>query len=173
MDLIAKRDAELTPAERDLLSMWQEDAYGGQTWSAEYAWSPPEWRLLLLDGGDPVSHLKIVTRKGTVGGAPARLAGIGSVMTPGALRGRGYASELMRRAAGFMFDALGADLGMLFCLRRLVPLYAPLGWIEVRSAVWMEHPQRGRIRWPECAMVLPRPDAAWQEGEIDVRGLPW
>lgn len=172
LDLIVKRDADLTQGERDTVGAWQREAFGHQTWTAGYTWTPPEWRLLLTDAGEPVSHLKVVTRLGAVGGTPARLGGIGSVMTPAGLRGRGYASELMRRAAEFMFGTLHVELGMLFCLPPLVPLYRGMGWIEVASPVWIEHPS-GRIRWPEAAMVLPRPGAEWVDAEIDVRGLPW
>lgn len=171
LDVIARRDADLTQEERALVAAWQEDAYGDQTWAARYSWTPPEWRLLLRDGGEPVSHLKIVTRQGSVDGAPVRLGGIGSVMTPTPLRGRGYASELMHRAADFMFGTLEVELGMLFCLRRLVAFYAGLGWAEL-PAVWIGQPA-GRMRWPESAMVLPRPGAAWHGAEVDVHGLPW
>ena len=173
MELIAKRDADVTPEERTLLAEWQQDAYGGQTWAAEYAWTPPEWRLLLVDAGEPVSHLKVVTRVCTVGAAVARVGGIGSVMTPTPLRGRGYSTELLRRAQTFMFDRLQVDLGMLFCLPGLLPFYAARGWTEVRSPVWIEHPERGRTTWPHGAMVLPRPGAEWRDAEIDVAGLPW
>lgn len=172
MELIAKPDANLTPAELDVVSAWGEDCFGDQTWTGGYSWAPPEWRLFLLVEGTPVSHLKIVTRQGTVAGAPVRLGGIGSVMTPTPLRGHGYAGELMRRAGGFMFSELGVELGLLFCLGRLVPFYRSLGWIEVESAVWIEQP-RGRIRWPESAMVLPRQGAPRRGGDVDVRGLPW
>ncbi|HYR12234.1 MAG TPA: GNAT family N-acetyltransferase [Longimicrobium sp.] len=171
LDVSARRDADLTPQERALVAEWQADAFGGQTWAARYEWAPAEWRLLLRDGGEPVSHLKIVTRLGSVDGVPVRLAGIGSVMTPTRLCGRGYASELMRRAADFMFGELDVELGMLFCLPRLLPFYRGLGWIEA-GTVWIGQPA-GRMRWPESAMVLPRPGAAWQDGELDVRGLPW
>ncbi|HEX2081466.1 MAG TPA: GNAT family N-acetyltransferase [Longimicrobium sp.] len=132
----------------------------------------PEWRLFLLDGGTPVSHLKIVTRRGTAAGDPVRLGGIGSVMTPTPFRGRGYASELLRRAGSFMFDDLGVELGLLFCLRGLVPFYRSLGWIEVESPVWIEQPA-GRVPWPESAMALPRPGVPWRDGEVDVCGIPW
>jgi hypothetical protein len=159
-------------AVRALVAAWQLDAFGDQAWTAGYAWTPPEWRLLLVDG-EPVSHLKVVTRVAGVGGASMRVGGIGSEMTPTPLRGRGYSSELLRRAHGFMFDTLRVELGMLFCLPHLLPFYRQRGWIEVRSPVWIQHPDRGRTPWPEAAMVLPRPGAAWRDAEIDVRGLPW
>lgn len=171
MELVAKRDVDLTAEERARIAAWQQDAFGDQTWTAGYAWTPPEWRLLLVDR-EPVSHLKVVTRVAAVGGALKRVGGIGSVMTPTPLRGRGYSSELMRRASGFMFDTLQVELGMLFCLPHLVPFYRGLGWIEVRP-VWIEHPDRGRTTWPQAAMVLPRPGTEWLDAEIDVRGLPW
>jgi hypothetical protein len=173
MDLVARKDADFTPDQRALLAAWGQDAFGDQAWTADYSWASPEWGLLLMDADEPVSYLKIVTRTGTAGGSAIRLGGIGSVMTPTPLRGRGHASELVRRAAGFMFDELGVDLGMLLCLPGLLPFYGALGWTEVRSPVWIEHPERGRIRWPEGAMVLPRAGTAWHDAEIDVRGLPW
>lgn len=172
MDLVAKREGDLSPEEAAVIAAFQEDGFGDQPWTAEYRWAPADWRLLLRDGGEPVSYLGITTRLGAVGGEPVRLGGIGSVATPTALRGRGYATELLRRSAGFMFDELGLDLGLLFCLPHLVPYYGSRGWIEVRSGVWIEQP-RGRIRWPHGAMVRPKPGAAWHDAEIDVRGLPW
>ncbi|HEX6368153.1 MAG TPA: GNAT family N-acetyltransferase [Longimicrobium sp.] len=172
LDIIAKRDADHTAAERDVLAAWGADAFGAQTWTGRYDWAPAEWRILLTDAGEPVSHLKIVTRPGSVGGAPARLGGIGSVMTPAALRGRGYASELLRRAEAFLFDELDVELGLLFCLAGLVPFYGARGWILVRSPIWIGQPA-GRMRWPECAMVLPGPGRGWRDAEVDVRGLPW
>jgi hypothetical protein len=77
----------------------------------------------------------------------------------------------MRRGADFMFGELEVELGMLFCLPRPLPFYRALGWMEA-GTVWIGQPT-GRMRWPESAMVLPRPGAAWHDGELDVRGLPW
>lgn len=172
LDVLVRREPEVTESERALVVKWGADAFGAQTWTQRYAWSGADVRLFLLDGGTPVSHLKIVLRRATVGGGEVLLAGVGSVMTPTELRRRGYSSALLRRAAAVMFDGLGVDLGMLFCLERLVPFYAQKGWIGVRSPVWIEHPE-GRMVWPEHAMVLPRPGVAWTDADIDVRGLPW
>lgn len=172
LDVIIKRDEDLTAAERDRVSAWGADAFGDQTWTAQYTWAPAEWRVFLTDGGEPVSHLKVVVRHGAVAGAPVRLGGIGSVMTPTPLLSRGYASELLRRAQAFMFGELDVELGLLFCLPGLLPFYGSRGWTEVRSPVWIEQPA-GRVRWPESAMVLPRPGSAWRDAEVDVRGLPW
>lgn len=172
LEIIAKRDADLTAGERELVSAWGEDAFGDQTWTARYTWAPAEWRVFLTDGGEPVSHLKIVVRQGSVGGAPVRIGGIGSVMTPTPRLGRGYATELLRRAEAFMFGELDVELGFLFCLPGLLPFYGNRGWIAVRSPVWIEQPA-GRVQWPESAMVLPRHGFDWRDGEVDVGGLPW
>ena len=172
LDIIAKRDADLTAAERERVAAWGVDAFGEQTWTARYTWAPAEWCVFLVNRGEPVSHLKVVVRQGSVSGAPVRIGGIGSVMTPTPLLGRGYATELLRTAEAWMFGALDVELGLLFCLPGLLPFYGGRGWIEVRSPVWIQQPT-GRVRWPESAMVLPRPGAAWRDAEVDVRGLPW
>jgi hypothetical protein len=172
LDIIAKRDADLTAAERELVSAWGADAFGDQTWTARYTWAPAEWRVFLTDGGEPVSHLTIVVRQASVGGAPVRLGGIGSVMTPSPLLRRSYATELLRQAEALMFGELDVELGLLFCLPGLLPFYGSRGWIAVRSPVWIEQPA-GRVQWPRSAMVLPRSGAEWRDGEVDVGGLPW
>ncbi|HEX2081467.1 MAG TPA: hypothetical protein VHG08_27435 [Longimicrobium sp.] len=41
MELIAKRDVDLTPAERDLVSAWRDDCFGDQAWTGGYSWAPP------------------------------------------------------------------------------------------------------------------------------------
>jgi hypothetical protein len=172
LDIIAKRDADLTAAERDRVTAWGQDAFGEQRWTARYTWAPAEWRVFLTDDGEPVSHLKIVVRQGSVGGVPVRIGGIGSVMTPTPLLDRGYATQLLRRTEAYMFGELDVELGLLFCLPGLLPFYGSRGWIAVRSPVWIQQPA-GRVQWPESAMVLPRPGAGWRDGEVNVGGLPW
>ncbi len=137
-------------------------------------WSfAPDWHVVVLRAGEPVSYLGIWQREVTVGGGPVRMGGIGSVVTPAEHRGRGYASLALARAADFMRDPLGAEFGLLITGENLLPFYGRLGWRRVSNPLLVEQPGRGRVRLEYVTMVLPLGGRPWPEGEIDLRGLPW
>ena len=171
-DVVAKREAELSAFDRQLVSEWGSEAFGNQAWLRAFSWSTPDWRLFLLDSGERVSHVKLTTRVITVGKTEVVVAGIGGVMTPARFQRRGYSSRLLKRVELFIFSELAASLGLLFCLPDLTDFYCRLGWQTVKSAVYINQPS-GRIEWPQSAMVLSRPDVSWKDEEIDIRGLPW
>lgn len=139
-------------------------------------WMPmPEtpWRVLLWEDERLVSHVSVMERTISVGGQPVHVAGIRSVMTLPAARGRGYASRLMERAAELIRDELPqAEHGLLLCLDIRVPLYARLGWRVVEAPTYFEQPE-GRTRSQVNTMVKPFRGKPWPLGEVDLRGLPW
>ena len=59
--------------------------------------------------GEMVSYLEIVRRTCNVGGERIDVGGVGGVMTRPEWRRRGFASEGLRRAAGFLRDELRVD----------------------------------------------------------------
>jgi predicted N-acetyltransferase YhbS len=81
--------------------------------------------LLCVEDGRPVSCVQIFEKEIRVRGARLKLGGIGSVGTAPGARGRGLASELMRRQAERMRER-GMALGLLFTGRH--GFYGPLGW---------------------------------------------
>lgn len=170
--LIAKRETELNEQERTLVNSWGIEAFGPQEWVREFSWATPEWRLFLLEAGEPVSHLKLTIRRGLIGADEVLFAGVGGVMTPRIHQRKGFSSALLDIARDFIFSHLHAEYGLLFCLPELTPFYGRLGWISVNSPVHIEQPH-GKIVWPKAAMVLPGSGKSWQDAEIDVCGKPW
>lgn len=131
------------------------------------------WRVLVWQNGHLVSHVGIMERTILVAGAPVHVAGIRSVMTRPALRGKGYASMGMTRAAQYIADEMPrAEHGLLLCLDIRVPLYERLGWLIVREPTYYDQPE-GRTRGPVNTMVRPFRGRPWPPGEIDLQGLPW
>lgn len=170
--ILLKRDANLSDAERASLAEMGRQAYGPDSWVRRYAWAKPDWRVLLLLEGAPVSHVKITEGTALVGGDVRKLAGVGGVMTLQAYRKQGFAARLLDRAEDFIFSELDADLGWLFCLEELVPYYARRGWRLVEEPVTVEQPSAPLV-WPEKAMALPRPGEEWRQEPVVVRSLPW
>ncbi len=108
-------------------------------------------------------------RDGTHDGLPAKMCGIGGVMTSPTARRKGFAGAAMTRAAEAME---GVDFGLLFCEKHNVAFYAGLGWKDFPGRVDCEQPS-GRMSFDMMpTMVLPlaaRPAG----GVIDLCGLPW
>jgi len=121
------------------------------------------------DEGRVVCHAGLFFREGMLDGRPAKMCGIGGVMTlPGARR-KGFARAAMQRAAEAM---AGADFGLLFCEPHNVALYAGLGWKDFPGRVECDQPSGRMIFDMMPRMVLPL--AMHPAGDaIDLCGLPW
>jgi hypothetical protein len=139
-------------------------------------WTPGEdtpWRILLWDGDRLASHVGILEREIRAGDEAVTVAGIRSVMTLPALRGRGYASMAVSRASDFIAAELPASqFALLLCLDTRVPLYRRLGYELVGDPTVFEQPTGQTV----CAintMVRPFRGRAWPAGQVDLRGLPW
>jgi GNAT superfamily N-acetyltransferase len=141
-----------------------------------YVWTPPEerpWRFMVWEDGRLVSHVGVLERTIRVGGEPLHVAGVYSVMTRPADRGRGYASAALERAAAFMRDELGrAGHGLLLCIDERLPFYRRLGWERLSDPVLFEQPG-GRLVNEINTMVLPLRGRSWPGGAVDLCGLPW
>jgi predicted N-acetyltransferase YhbS len=83
---------------------------------------------LALDGGRPVSCVQVFAKTVRLRGEAVKLGGIGSVATHESARGKGLASELLRRAIESM-RARGMALSLLFTGR--FTFYEPLGWQQI------------------------------------------
>ncbi len=99
-------------------------------------------RLALVDNGTLLSTLKRYEFTTRLDGRAARVVGLGAVFTPPALRGRGYAAELiervLRQAAGegFQFGMLFSEISPAFYERfgfRSVPVEQQLLEVSRRA----------------------------------------
>src|SRR5262245_21948601 len=122
--MVVKNLADFTEQERDdLRGLSVQIDFG----TPPLVWTPmaeTPWRILVYEDGQLVTHVSVMERTVRVGGAPVHVAGIRSVMTAPAARGRGHASQAMARAAEFIADELPrAEHGLLLCIDRRVPLY--------------------------------------------------
>jgi aminoglycoside 2'-N-acetyltransferase I len=140
-------------------------------------WRDVEWahaarRVLAWDGYLLVCHVGIYERVGMHDGSPARIAGIGGVMTRNGYRRRGFARAAMERAAGYMRGAVGADFGLLFCEQHNDRFYEGLGWTKFEGTTLAE--QKGAatpftIMGTQILKLKMHP----RSGTIDLCGLPW
>lgn len=131
------------------------------------------WRVLVWEEDRLIGHVGVLSREIAVGGQPLVVAGIRSVMTLPAARGRGVASSAMTRAAQFIADDLvDVEHGLLLCLDKRVALYGRLGWTVASDPTTFEQPD-GPTRCAINTMVRPFRGNPWPAGPIDLRGLPW
>ena len=135
----------------------------------DVVWAEPDKRVFVHDAGGAVCHVGLFFRDGTWNGAPARMCGIGGVMTAMDARRKGFAGAAMRRAVEEM---AGADFGVLFCEAHNVPLYAALGWRVFDGTVHCVQPSGPMTFYMMPTMILPLKTAP-QSGTIDLCGLPW
>jgi GNAT superfamily N-acetyltransferase len=165
--------AELTESENDALASLRAEVDFGVP---PYQWTPPAerpWRFLVWEDERLVTHVGVLDREVAVGGQPLHVAGVYSVMTRPADRGKGYASAALRRATEFMRDEIPkAEHGMLICLDTRLAFYGHLGWQRVEAPVAFDQPG-GRQVNEINTMVLPLRGRPWPAGDVDLRGLPW
>ncbi len=135
----------------------------------EIVWAHADKRVVVRDEGRVVCHAGLFFREGTLDGLPAKMCGIGGVMTSPVARRKGFAGAAMKRAAEAM---AGADFGLLFCEQHNVALYAGLGWKDFPGRVECDQPSGRMVFDMMPRMVLPlavHPTG----GVIDLCGLPW
>ena len=164
--------AELPAALRPTLEAWSKVCFPDQhgiTWTCE-----APWHVVVYEDGQPVSYLDILERPCTVDGQPVNLAGIGGVMTPPEFRKRGYASQALEAAAGFMRTRIDAPFALLVTGQSRIPFYGRLGWQPVEGPLRFFQPD-GLDKSDRIAviMILSLRGDPWPGGEIDLRGLPW
>ncbi|MEE2776974.1 MAG: GNAT family N-acetyltransferase [Acidobacteriota bacterium] len=118
-------------SEREAVLDLLEGAFDLRTLFARYMDHDPLFGpgdfLLALDGTRPVSCVQIFDKRIYLFGREVHLGGIGSVATHPDFRGRGLASELLKRSEPRMRDR-GMPLALLFT--GITRFYSKLGWIR-------------------------------------------
>ena len=165
--------ADFTDRDHDQLAALRAEIDFG---TPDYRWTSAEdtpWRVLLWDGDRLASHVGILEREIRVGEQPVTVAGIRSVMTLPALRGRGYGSRAVGRANEFVAAELPAsEFALLVCLDSRIALYRRLGYELVGEPTVFEQPGGPTVNEINT-MVRPFRGRAWPSGRVDLRGLPW
>jgi ribosomal protein S18 acetylase RimI-like enzyme len=164
-------DAELRAAFPDV------DDNGLDTNGVQWA-QQRDWRVIAWDGDDWGGVVDIVMRDITAGGLAVKVGGIGNVMTQPAKRGRGLAKAAMRHAQNAICQDLGADAGVLFCLREMVNFYSALGWEDMGRLITYRQDNGAHIfdtrhQQEGCAMVRPCRDFKMPHGPMDIKGRLW
>jgi GNAT superfamily N-acetyltransferase len=87
----------------------------------------PAWSVVLEEGPNVIAHLGAVERTVDADGELLRVAGLQNVFVLPEYRGKGYADKILEAS---MVEAArqGYDCGLLFCIPRIVDVYARCGW---------------------------------------------
>jgi predicted GNAT family N-acyltransferase len=104
-------------------------------WGAKTVVVQTEERVALVKGRQGLSQALLLEVRGTLGGTPLRLLCFGRVKTPQKLRGRGYATELLKRVVKETAADSNLDGCVLFCTERLCRFYERRGWGRVSGHV--------------------------------------
>lgn len=161
---------EMTADERRTLFEWGENVFG--TPDELYSWRPKDRHLYVEEDGRVVCHVGLLEDSVRAGDERVKVCGVGAVVTVPEAQGRGHARLAMNRAAEVMRDETDSEFGMLYCLDRLVPFYASLGWRLIEGENVFGQPG-GPVRSPFRVMILPLRERTWPAGRMVVEGLPW
>ncbi|MGW2157770.1 GNAT family N-acetyltransferase [Nonomuraea sp. NPDC001699] len=127
---------ELLAQLRDL----QREAWPGHSFPAPDGGGPSHdpalapRSMILLDGDTVVAALDILSKPLTHAGHRFRAAGLSTVVTRKAARGRGHGRHLVTAAHEAIADA-GFDLALFTCDRPLQGFYESAGWSAIPGAV--------------------------------------
>ncbi|HOD49535.1 MAG TPA: GNAT family N-acetyltransferase [Candidatus Hydrogenedentes bacterium] len=168
LEVVAEHD--LRPEDREIIQKWTRELFGAA--EDEYDWATPDWRVLVRVDGELAAHAAITQRTVTANSEPARVGGIGGVMTSPKYQGKGHARAAMLRAHDFIRDTLHLEFGFLFCSSKLLHYYQRLGWRQSEGPVSFAQDD-GDAHWEEEAMVLPLTARPWPGPPVDLNGRPW
>ncbi|MEA3364331.1 MAG: GNAT family N-acetyltransferase [Candidatus Hydrogenedentes bacterium] len=161
---------DLQSKDREIIEKWSKELFGET--EDEYDWARPDWRVLVRSDGELAAHVAITQRTVSANGKPARVGGIGGVMSPPRFQGKGHAKTAMLRARDYMQKTLHLEFGFLFCSADLLRYYQRLGWERIDGPVSFAQDE-GDATWHEKAMVLPLTDRPWPGPPVDINGRPW
>ena len=160
----------LTKEQMRILFEWGEDVFGGRIHNL--VWRKKFLHFLSYEQNRLMSNVSVLKHEIKVGEQNVLVGGIASVATVPAGQKKGYASALVKHATEFLFDEFKVDACLLFCLDRLVPFYARLGYHNLSVPILIEQPQ-GRVASPMNVMINPRGDFVWPAGSVDLQSQPW
>jgi len=144
----------VTNDQKDFVNLWSKEYFGEVAVAQGLKKAPVHWRLFLSHEDSLVSHVALTEFKVAVDDKELVVSGaVGGLLTAKSLMGNGYGNALMDQAEKHIFEELGLDFGILFCLAELVPFYERRGWKLVTKPVTLAQ-KSGSITWSESVMVL-------------------
>lgn len=138
----------------------------------------PTWMVVGREDGEVVTFVGITERDLFVDGRPMKAGGLTSVMTHPDYRRRGFATAAVQRAMDFMWQEMGAGIGVIIAAHAAIPLYEPLGWRCIEGTLTCEQPE-GLFNFTEVypgepgMVVFPPGSDAPAVRDVDLNGLPW
>jgi hypothetical protein len=98
--------------------------------------------------------------------------GVGGVLVARSQRGRGRLRPVLDAALA-RAETLGPRFALLFCAAFREPMYAGFGFRALADPVTVDQPE-GSAVMPTSAMWRPlQPGAAWPDGPVRLRSLPF
>jgi GNAT superfamily N-acetyltransferase len=119
-----------------------------------------------------VGQAAFLTRTISVGDTEMRVVGLGGVATLQAHRGHGVGGRLVAEAIAQARRSEQVAFGLLQCPAEVIGFYQSIGWQYVDAPVF-EHNGQALVTVPYPSMVRRLANAAWPDGEIDLRGTRW
>ncbi len=165
----------LTQRERDLIRSWSRQFFGLHPLTTRFTWVAQEgvrFRVLVYSGEELVSHLRIIERIVSIDDKDVLAGGLGAVMTAPEHHRKGFSSMALREAERLIVDEMNAQIGFLLCLPELVRFYTKRRWQVIECPVEIDQPT-GKVVWPECAMLLPKPEMQFAPKTFNLGGLPF
>jgi len=136
------------------------------------SWANPQQRVVISDAGQPVCHVGVYFRDGLANGRPAKICGIGGVMTRPEQQGRHHATKALALANELAVKR-GMEFGLLICEDKNIALYEKFGWRVFPGKMIHQQPS-GTGPWTISAvMVRDITGEAPVDGTIDLCGKPW
>ena len=169
-DLPPELDAQLRT---DLCLCFPDDA---EIYRQTRAWhgAVPAYTVICHEAGRVVSHVGVVERTITVGGAPLRVAGVESVYVLPEYRGQRRSRPVLVAAIAEA-AARQLDCGLLFCLPELAKVYTRCGWraVSPRPILRVEDGQELPLPAKNIALFHPLRVRQLPEGLIHLGGNDW
>ena len=134
----------------------------------------PVLTSVIMDKGQAMAHVAVIEREIKVGNITVKIAGVASVFVMEGNRGKGLCDRAIKAAMKEAKNA-GYDLGMLFCVDNVRPVYDRNGWIDITERKCTRHfdstseemiPERIRMYHPLNMLRFP-------PGDIDLCGDKW
>ncbi|MDF3076066.1 MAG: hypothetical protein K0S54_3733 [Alphaproteobacteria bacterium] len=160
-DKVAHLNPLVYPPENPITAVW-----------ASVKWADADQRFVACKNGEAVSHVALFLRDGLRSGRPARIAGIGGVMTHPAHQRLGHARRLLQLAHEAA-QRKHMDFALLVCEAKNIAFYEQQGW-EVFNGHMIHQQDNRSLNWTlSPVMVRDVTARAPRGGMLDLRGMPW
>lgn len=173
-----RRVADLTEGEQAALRTLALAVYPPDVTAAgpgrAIEWTPHQWGVIAWDAdGAALCYVGVVLRDARWDYRTVKVGGIGGVKTHPDFRGRGFATEAIRRALDFFREQGDVDFGLLVCEPGLVPFYERQGWRRFPGELLVAQ-RRATVPFTfNLTMTTPIRLQEPLHGIIDLLGPPW